>query len=1129
MTVAINDDASHVRVGVRIRPLTPKESSEGGKEIVDTNTFNRTVELSKRKFTYDNIFPTTINNVDLYNNVAPPLLNAFLNGFNATVLAYGQTGSGKTYTMGSEAHTANWRDDNILNDNDGLIPRFISGMFQSLIQRREEAEKALLQSVDGDKERPASSLVDFQVSASFLEVYGEDIYDLLVDESRTPLKLREGTNKEVVVKGLRNKSILNAAEAMNVLSTGTMNRTTASTLMNRTSSRSHAVFMLNLRQTTRSAEGVDVTSTSRFTFVDLAGSERMKKTGAEGERAKEGIKINEGLLALGNVINALADEDRIARGEKVHVPYRQTKLTRLLQDALGGNSQTLFLACVSPSDTNASETLSTLQYANRARNIKNAPTRNVDETAVELQRLHAMNNLLKRELVRQRFGPEMQRTNEDIGNINDKLLLREDVAAYLNLVDEKVCDFGNVPNLPTLASDFRPHSAPASIRPVIAPVNEVSSSDDGENDEGDSDMSDSEVNPHVDMQIVDELIESSRQDQTPSKDDAAREQIENIDNEIETHEDRLLQLKEHLKGYHNMKEKYDNLLREVENLEAEKHSLAKQLEQAQVDPTKGCSVTIKKQLDRIKSSLERARSESRKHQQLYRKAEKEAQKCKVLERKISEAKTTKMHLMKKQKEDAKKQKEFTKTKTREIQRLRLQERTAMKEVSKLKSENQRLKANLKRSKARCEKLSEQSKQTELSLARVLANRAKGNGTPRNGDMDCMGQFASMTEELSSLSFVLEKALENKVDISRNKQMYDEKVAEREKLELSMSAEVVLLKEKKTKRKEFGSEPPEDVICEVRDCQDNIQELSLKIELLENDIGLIRENYPSVEDEDYGCADAFDTQDSALMVLSKQSSPALRTLIVKLLTSCHDSELGRRNLLDSKARDDSTLSNLRNELVLKNERIDALSKTLERQRQNFQVGSEVKDNKYKQLENEAKVTNAQLDSCVADKAKLLLELERARELLSLSQESNAKLEGKVADKAKLVLELERARKLLSLSQESNAKLEGQLASLESQRVRNETSQVIGQSETKMISKRPPSPASRGYVFVETDSVTPKEATIKPTSSQGAQSSVKKLVVAYSATSKETQQSPNRPLSKMPFGLKHTFKGVMNRNK
>ncbi len=1102
-------DASHVRVGVRIRPLTPKETSEGGKEVVGTNTFNRTVELSKRKFTYDSIFPSTIQNVDLYHNVAPPLLNAFLNGFNATVIAYGQTGSGKTYTMGSEAHTANWRDDNILKDNDGLIPRFISGVFQSLVQRREEAEKALLQSVDGDMQRPASSLVDFQVSTSFLEVYGEDIYDLLVDESRTPLKLREGVNKEVVIKGLCNKSIANAGEAMNILSNGTMNRTTASTLMNRTSSRSHAVFMVNLQQTTRSAEGVDVTSTSRFTFVDLAGSERMKKTGAEGERAKEGIKINEGLLALGNVINALADEDRIARGEKVHVPYRQSKLTRLLQDALGGNSQTLFLACVSPSDTNASETLSTLQYANRARNIKNAPTRNVDETALELRRLHAMNNLLKRELVRLRFGPDAQGANEDadIGMINDELLLREDVAAYLNMVDEKVCEIGNVPNLPFRQMNFRPQSAPASIGPNVAPFNEISSSDDGENDDGDSDMSDSEINPHDDIQIVDELIESSRQDQTPNKDDVAQEQIENIDNEIETHEDRLLQLKEHLKGYHNMKEKYNNLLREVENLEAEKLSLAKQLEQAQVDPTKGCSVTIKKQLDRIKSNLERARSESRRHQQLYRKAEKEAQKCKVLERKISEAKITKMHLMKKQKEDAKKQQEFTKTKTREIQRLRLQERTATKEVSKLKSENQRLKANLKRSKERCEKLLEKSKQTELSLARVLANRAKGNGTPRNGtprnsDIDCMGQFAPMTEELGSLSFVLEKTLEKKVSMSRNKQLYDEKIAECERLEQSISAEVELLNGKKMLCKKFGSNPPEDVICEVSDCQNNIQELSLKIELLENDIGQIRENYPSVEDEDDGCVDAFDTQDSALMVLSKQSGPTLRTLIVNLLTSCHDSELGRRTLLDSKTRDDCTLSNLTNELVLKDDRIDTLSKSLERQRQNFQVGTEVKEKKCKQLEDEVKVTNAQLNSCVADKAKLLLELKKARELLSLSDESNAKLKS-------------------------------QLVAIESRQVGNETSQVIGQDEAKILPERPSNKEQEhpiGDVYVETDSVAPKEATITPTSTPaGAQSSVKKLTEVYSAKSNKTQHSPNRQVNRMPFGLKHTFKGVIKRSK
>jgi len=186
---------------------------------------------------------------------------------------------------------------------------------------------------------------------------------LLDDDRDVALKIREDSNKQVIIKGLKSAPISNAYEA------GTMNRTTASTLMNLTSSRSHAVFQVALQQTTR--DGDELTTKSRFTFVDLAGSERMKKPG------QEGIKINEGLLALGNCINALADEDKLAKGEKCHhVPYRQSKLTRLFQDALGGNSTALFLACVSPSDTNASETLSTLHYANRARNIKNAPTKN---------------------------------------------------------------------------------------------------------------------------------------------------------------------------------------------------------------------------------------------------------------------------------------------------------------------------------------------------------------------------------------------------------------------------------------------------------------------------------------------------------------------------------------------------------------------------------------------------------------------------------------------------------------------------------------------------------------------------------------------------------------------------------
>jgi len=261
-----------------------------------------------------------VTQLDLYASVAPPLLDSFLNGFNATILAYGQTGSGKTYTMGSEAGTideTNFINGNV-SDNIGLIPRFISEMFESLFRRREASEKASLRKTDAAPQQQSVSLVDFRVSASFLEVYGEDIFDLL-DENRNALKIREDSNKEVVIVGLKQVHINNSVDAMNILNTGTMNRTTAATLMNFTSSRSHACFTVNLQQTTRSSDGEDVTTASRFTFVDLAGSERMKKTGAEGARAKEGIKINEGLLALGNVINALADEERLAKGERVHV------------------------------------------------------------------------------------------------------------------------------------------------------------------------------------------------------------------------------------------------------------------------------------------------------------------------------------------------------------------------------------------------------------------------------------------------------------------------------------------------------------------------------------------------------------------------------------------------------------------------------------------------------------------------------------------------------------------------------------------------------------------------------------------------------------------------------------------
>ena len=521
-----------------------------------------------------------------------------------------QTGSGKTFTMGSEAHDFQTINNGALNENDGIIPRFMSDIFTMLIQRKEESAKAVLASPkNSQNETMGDALIDYKLSASFLEVYGEDIHDLL-DEERNSLPIREDSNGEVIVKGLRNTPIASDIEAVNVLNTGTMNRTTAATLMNCTSSRSHAVFTVTLQQTTRSTEGVDVTSTSRFTFVDLAGSERMKKTGAEGNRAKEGIKINEGLLALGNVINALADEERLARGDKIHVPYRQSKLTRLLQDALGGNSQTLFLACVSPSDTNASETLSTLQYANRARNIKNSLTRNVDATAVELQRLRTMTNLLKCELIKQKFAGADTGGGQGIGMVDEELLKREDVAEYMKTVDEKVTELTGGSAASNLSMSFPTHSVPAhatASRALALPSSSASFMAKNPIQHSPTRISPSyenaiilDVNPEEDLQLIDQLLELQQNTQNfeqGQKDDQNRQAT--LEGEIEAQEDLLTQLREHLKVYQDMKGKYEQLMCEVHSLESEKKALADELEKAQIDPRKGCSVAIKRKLQKV--------------------------------------------------------------------------------------------------------------------------------------------------------------------------------------------------------------------------------------------------------------------------------------------------------------------------------------------------------------------------------------------------------------------------------------------------------------------------------------------------------------------------------------------------
>lgn len=838
-------------------------------------------------------------------------------------MAYGQTGSGKTFTMGSEAHA----DGEEMCLHPGLIPRFMSDVFGYLEQRKGESDAA------GDK--TGQALLEYRVSASFLEVYGEDVHDLL-DKDRTTLPLRENANGGVVVQGLTSRSVSNTEEALHVLHEGTLNRTTAATLMNLHSSRSHAVFTVHLQQTSRTTNGgdLDVTTTSCFTFVDLAGSERMKKTGAEGERAKEGIKINEGLLALGNVINALADEERLAKEKKIHVPYRQSKLTRLLQDALGGNSQTLFLACVSPADSNASETLSTLHYANRARNIKNAPTKNVDASIMELQRLHALTQVLQSELVKSRFakhGETGEWADNELGYVDENLMKQQNVKDYIEslhraaevrqgsvapLKPQHHFGFGAVNYIETLAP-FGPMKTPmknqnegALLTPGRAILLERSVNRSQYLGDADDLLLD-ELNPDEEIAILDQLLELQHHDNEYEKRHKSDEQqLKKVEGELEEQEGMLLQLKESLKVYHTLKAKYEVLMGEVQHLESEKKNLAEQLEKAVADPSKGCSLAIKRKLEKIEISLARARSETRKHQQKYRKAEQQAQKSKVLERKIVELKKAKVAMIRLQKESAARHREYTEAKTREIMALKRKERTAGQKVSKLEAEIKIHKNNLEKRKDYSTKLSSKLKQTESHLMKLLAMRKKELHHRTNGSTPSRKRqgrapaprdvlrkqtspselFAPVSSETKSIVFLLDKAIAELVSTSQTKRRYEERVSQYSDTMRDLIAEVNLLKEAKKQEQETGGD---EFVDEIRSREQNVEDLELKLELVGSELETLKINLPSSSEEESSLS--LDNDAAVSTVLASVNAPELRTVFKDTIRKLADSVV--RLLLD----------------------------------------------------------------------------------------------------------------------------------------------------------------------------------------------------------------------------------------
>ncbi|XP_026774976.3 kinesin-like protein KIF21A isoform X2 [Pangasianodon hypophthalmus] len=416
-------DESSVRVALRIRPQLAREKIEGCHICTFVTPAEPQVILGKDKaFTFDYVFDMDTNQDNIYANCTEKLIEGCFEGYNATIFAYGQTGSGKTYTMGTGF------DVSIPEDELGIIPRAVSHLFKGIEERQQAAK---------EQGRPVP---EFKINAQFLELYNEEVLDLFDStrdmESRkqkSHIKIHEDASGGIYTVGVTTRTVSSEAEMMQCLKLGALSRTTASTQMNVQSSRSHAIFTIHLCQVrmctpsdnnanetdNRLADGSSdmdefETLTAKFHFVDLAGSERLKRTGATGERAKEGISINCGLLALGNVISALGDRSK----RSTHVPYRDSKLTRLLQDSLGGNSQTVMIACISPSDRDFMETLNTLKYANRARNIKNKLVVNQDKASQQISALRTEIARLQMELMEYRTGKRM--VGEDgLESIND--------------------------------------------------------------------------------------------------------------------------------------------------------------------------------------------------------------------------------------------------------------------------------------------------------------------------------------------------------------------------------------------------------------------------------------------------------------------------------------------------------------------------------------------------------------------------------------------------------------------------------------------------------------------------------------------------------------------------------------
>ncbi|KEF52610.1 kinesin family member 11 [Exophiala aquamarina CBS 119918] len=390
-------EETNINVVVRCRGRSEREVRENSGVVVSTNGVKgKTVELSmgpnaisNKTYQFDKVFSPAADQAIIFEDVVAPVLTEMLSGYNCTIFAYGQTGTGKTYTMsGDMTDTLG-----LLSDAAGIIPRVLYSLFQKL----------------------ESDEVECSVKCSFIELYNEELRDLLSADDSVKLKIYDDASRKshiaTTVQGMEESHIKSAAAGIKLLQAGSHRRQVAATKCNDLSSRSHTVFAITTHLKKVNDAGEDYICSGKLNLVDLAGSENIQRSGAENKRAAEAGLINKSLLTLGRVINALVDRSS-------HIPYRESKLTRLLQDSLGGRTKTCIIATVSPAKSNLEETISTLDYAFRAKNIRNKPQVNsLISKKTLLKEYTAEIEKLKSELIATRQRNGVYLTNEQYEEI----------------------------------------------------------------------------------------------------------------------------------------------------------------------------------------------------------------------------------------------------------------------------------------------------------------------------------------------------------------------------------------------------------------------------------------------------------------------------------------------------------------------------------------------------------------------------------------------------------------------------------------------------------------------------------------------------------------------------------------